>query len=152
MDIFESHVKRFWNLEHTVNFGPVCSQSSSATSLSQLESAGGIWNSGGLQSTSGSPAVHPPLFGANHSPNPRINTVRKQSDGVEWRSDMAPERAPTRSDGIERTNGLVRSVALFGINVSTPEVCNGFQSHLYIQCRRVGRIRSYFHCNYSMAH
>ena len=98
------------------------------------------------------PCIHPPLFGANHSPNPRINTVRKQSDGVEWRSDMAPERAPTRSDGIERTNGLVRSVALFGINVSTPEVCNGFQSHLYIQCRRVGRIRSYFHCNYSMAH
>ena len=66
---------------------------------------------------------------------------------------QALERAPTRSDGIERTNGLAWStVAPLGINVSTLAVCNRFQSHLYSQRKRVGYIRSYFHCNYSMAH
>ena len=61
-----------------------------------------------------------------------INTVRKQSDGVERRS----HRAPTRSDGIERTNGLAWSVPPFSINVSTPEVCNRFQSHPYVRRKR----------------
>ena len=76
-----------------------------------------------------------------------INTVRKQSDGVERRS----HRAPTRSDGIERTNGLAWSVPPFSINVSTPEVCNRFQSHPYVRRKR-SSWQNTMHCNYSTAH
>jgi len=63
-----------------------------------------------------------------------INTVRKQSDGVEWRS----RRAPTRSDGIERTNGLAGwpSLGIIRICAGRADVCRQRVPNPPIRARR----------------